>query len=178
MTTQTLYSRLHATGQPLPSRPPPPNFMRGAARSDPSRPVSRKPPTYPGQEESSNGRWSMSYLKRHVLAGMENRGEIVKLTRHKWETVAAAAGIPTKPVAADEPETTDDAVKAEPAPATATSKGKTQAQKKESDHIWVLKEAWLAASRKAAEGQPTKREKRDDKEERELREKYGLETAA
>ncbi|GAA5928680.1 hypothetical protein JCM1841_002963 [Sporobolomyces salmonicolor] len=170
MTTQTLHARLHQLGEPLPSRPPPANFLQGAGRNDPSRTRSRKPPVYPGKDESSDGRWSMSYLKRHILAGMEGRGEIIKLTRHKWEAVAAAAGIETKPADPEVAPETPTTVKAEP-----LSKSQAQAQaKRESDHIWVLKSMWTEASRKAAENQPSKRVQRAVRDEVQLREKYGL----
>lgn len=39
---------------------------------------------FAGEKESADGVWSVSYLKRKVLKGMEERGEVVKITRAKW----------------------------------------------------------------------------------------------
>lgn len=39
---------------------------------------------FAGETESGEGEWSMSYLKKRVLKGMEERGEVVKVTRKRW----------------------------------------------------------------------------------------------
>lgn len=137
-TTRVLHNILHETHPAsLPPRPPPRNFLTGSRRLVEARELGIAPAALPsvlgrerffaGQIESSEGRWSVAYLKKKVLRQMEERGEVVKVTRAKWDKLA--------PDSEGGKESGEEEMKAGP-------KGKRTARREEEEHVWVAKEQW------------------------------------
>lgn len=148
MTTHTLHALLHAPGTILPARPPPRNFLAGMVRTQNVRDRVRQIPKdkqFPGQDQSKDGVWSITYLKNIVLKEMEEKGVLMKIPRGKWQRMQ---GI--------EKSQTDKAVPVEVQEVVVgeTKKGKAgkNAAAKEADkHVWIIKEdyATLMAERTA-----------------------------
>ncbi|KAI5479588.1 hypothetical protein MNV49_003325 [Pseudohyphozyma bogoriensis] len=168
-TTRTLHDTLHTSFSPLPARPPPAHFLSGARRQQQQPPAfsdrassaaGGASKTFPGEEENSQGSWTMNYLKHRVLKGMEDRGEVIKLTRSAWDKLnPAEAGV----VGEGEEKAKD-------------VKGKSGA--KASEHVWVSMEVYRqkkAESRAWREQDSSaRREVREQEAERSLKEGYGL----
>ncbi|ORY75367.1 hypothetical protein BCR35DRAFT_306353 [Leucosporidium creatinivorum] len=173
-TTSTLHTLLHSSNTPLPARPAPSNFLSGASRRGASPPSSSK--AFPGQQASAEGSWSVSYLKKQVLKGMEERGEVVKITRGKWERAhPQSTGSSSSPSAGAAAVEADGAAGAGGKSATAA---KSQ-HKHEEEHVWVVASEW---QRVVAEGANARREtklkrteEREQKVGEELKRDYGVE---
>lgn len=76
----------------------------------------------------------MSYLKKVILKDMEARKEVIKLTRGKYERVAAVSSTTSGPIASTSTEGLSPAgIKA----ATANL------LKYNDEHIWFLSDAWI-----------------------------------
>jgi len=167
-TTQSLHSILHSLPEPLPSRKPPSNFLQGITRSllpESAQKVASK--AFPGQSESTEGTWSMRYLKQGLLARMEERGEIVKLTRSKWENLS---GTTSTPVETEQVEEVKGLNKKQ------TKNQAQQAAKKEAEFVWVVKDEFEKAMRDRRENGDSGRTPKDTKKgEEDLKRRYGLE---
>jgi len=108
----------------------------------------------------------MSFLKKKVLHGMEVRGEVLKMTRAKWDKVNAR-GTP-------EGEAAEAAVGTEGQSAR-SAKG---VKAKEEEHVWVLKDLWAEALAKGPSGKElAERAARREQGEIDLRKEYGLSDA-
>lgn len=106
----------------------------------------------------------MSFLKKKVLHGMESRGEVLKMTRAKWDKVAAR-GTPAGEADAA------TAVGGEGQSAR-SAKG---VRAKEEEHVWVVRSLWEEALAKGPSGRElAEREARRTQGEEQLREEYGL----
>ncbi len=107
----------------------------------------------------------MSFLKKKVLHGMEVRGEVLKMTRAKWDKVSAR-GTPEGEAAAAEPTEGQSA---------RSAKG---VKAKDEEHVWVLKDAWTEALARGPSGKElAERAARREQGEDELRKEYGLNQA-
>ncbi|KAM0751189.1 hypothetical protein T439DRAFT_325339 [Meredithblackwellia eburnea MCA 4105] len=175
-TTQNLHAALHALPTPLPPRLPPSSFLRGARRVQEARSQGIPPSqlassskSWPGKEESSDGKWSMAYLKKVVLAGMEQRGDLRKVTRRKWESLLGES--------AAIKEHKEEVIQA------SGEKGKKKVQREEDAHVWVPKEMWderfgkhleKTGVEKANHTRSEVRAKVESKEDNKLREEFGL----
>ncbi|GAA5885371.1 hypothetical protein JCM16303_006022 [Sporobolomyces ruberrimus] len=88
--SQGLHAYLHSLPSPLPARLPPADFL-----SSPSRPLQslakleakQSKLAFPGKRDSTGGKWSMRYLKRQVLDSMQEEGEILKITKARWDSL-------------------------------------------------------------------------------------------
>lgn len=95
----------------------------------------------------------MSFLKNRVLKAMEEREEIVKLTRAKWARLDPNFAIATSSHPSPSSSSPSPPIPLEPQ-SKSPPKSAKNATKKEVDHIWVLKEAYASAvlaSRASAE---------------------------
>lgn len=128
----------------MPSRPPPRRFLKGRGRALLDLQVGGRDhssKSFPGKEES-DGKWSMTYLKKHVMASLEAKGIVTKTTRRKWAQL----------VGAREPELPDTT--------TDEWKSKTKRERKiTGQHVWVVADD-LHKLREAAAGN----EQRDDQQ--------------
>lgn len=176
-TTGNLHATLHSLyPASLPVRPPPSSFLAGARRTLQARKLGIAPSSlpltrdnFPGKDESSAGRWSMSYLKNRVLKPMEERGEVLKLTRGRWDRLAPSTDAPE--------ETADDAVSAATGK-QGDGKGKKTAKRDYEEHVWVTRDMYDERNEMGKDGrqQAAEVKLRVDRVEGdiELREKYGL----
>lgn len=113
----------------------------------------------------------MRYLKTKVLGGMAERGEVIKLTRARWEKLStgstgSATSASTSGAAATERPAAQTA-------ATASATAAKEQSKHEEEHVWVTKgmlEEAVAASGRTFVRKPL----RPDTGEAELRQTYGL----
>ena len=126
---------------PLPNRPPPSNFLSGVVRSqrdylDPNSRQKNSAKISPGALESSNGQWSMSYLKRKILTHMESRKEIIKITRGKFERLSSIEPIAKADLTS---KMTTGGVGGGGAAAKVAA---AAAAKHNEEHIWILGEEW------------------------------------
>lgn len=80
----------------------------------------------------------MRYLKTKVLEGMHARGEVLKLTRSRWERAQALKEAQAKGQAADSTTTTTAAAIEEASSATAVK----ELHRHEEEHVWVTKDMW------------------------------------
>ena len=140
-TTKALHSALHSLPMPLPNRPPPSNFLSGVARAqrsflDPNARQKNLAKVPPGAVESSDGQWSMSYLKRKILTHMESRKEIIKITRGKFERLSSIEPLP-------QPDTTSKMTPGGGGGGGAVAKAAAAAAAKHNEeHVWVLGDEW------------------------------------
>jgi len=105
----------------------------------------------------------MRYLKQGLLARMEERGEIVKLTRSKWENLSGTTSTPVETEQVEE-------VKG------LNKKQTQQAAKKEAEFVWVVKDEFEKAMRDRRENGDSGRTPKDTKKgEEDLKRRYGLE---
>ncbi|BGP13589.1 hypothetical protein JCM10213_008726 [Rhodosporidiobolus nylandii] len=166
LTTQALHSILHApTAAPLPAQQLPfPSALRTALpRQERSHTPLRAP--------QDGDKWSVTYLKKKVLAGLEAQGDVVKTTRHRYEVLAG--------LAAERKEALEEAAAA----SKGKGKGKAQQSKKEEqEHVWVHRELYERAATRFAEAhaedlelQAQQRAAKQARGEKELRDSYGLE---
>jgi hypothetical protein len=156
MTTRALHVALHApsadasTSTILPSPLPPRSFLERYARS--------RNPAASAPEET--GTWSVSYLKKRLLKEMETQGQVVKLTRGKWDKLLAdASSTPaTKSAAVDE---------------------KTKGSKKEEEeHVWMHGGVYKNTLKQAAGAREARAAARallaEENGEQSIRAEYGL----
>ena len=126
---------------------------------------------FPGKDESGNGTWSMQYLKRRVLKPMEERGEVLKMTRGRWEKEAPGSEV------ASLDETTVDETQGE---TKADAKGKKSAKRDNEEHIWVTRDMWEERRAMGTDGRERLTEAKVAAEraegDSELRAKYGLQS--
>ncbi|GAA5976931.1 hypothetical protein JCM11641_002201 [Rhodosporidiobolus odoratus] len=169
MTTQSLHAHLHApTSAPLPAQVQP--FTNSHLSSiSPSARRATPHSAFPLPEAPQDGQgWSMSYLKKKILAGLEEKGDIVKITRGKWETTAGLKGARQEAV---------ESVTAGGAGGKGKGKGKVQQSKKEEqEHVWVHRELWERACLRFEEEKQAsvKSGEKAEQAETELRSSYGL----
>ena len=145
---------------PLPNRPPPSNFLSGVVRSqrsqlDPNSFQKNSAKIAPGALESSDGHWSMSYLKRKILVHMESRKEIIKVTRGKFERLSSIDPTPQADLIS---KMTPGGGGGGGAAAKAAA---AAAAKYNEEHVWILGEAWrdlvrakMPLREEAGEGKP------------------------
>jgi len=109
----------------------------------------------------------MRYLKQGVLARMQERGEILKLTRSKWETLSGTTSTPSE---AEQVEEVKGLNKKQ------TKNQAQQAAKKEGEFVWVAKDSFEEAMRERRENGDSGRTAKDTKKgEEDLKRRYGLE---
>ncbi|GAA6026759.1 hypothetical protein JCM8097_005840 [Rhodosporidiobolus ruineniae] len=173
LTTQALHAKLHASSaNTLPPQRQPFATSHLSHLSPSQRRLIPKDELPPAPRDTNQ--WSMTYLKRKVLAGLEAQGDVVKTTRSRYEHLAGlTAG-------------RKEAVEARAAATGGKGKAAAQASKKEEqDHVWVHRDAWeeavLRSQREQAQvGEAEKAQRRREgagKVEGQLRESYGLEGA-
>lgn len=111
----------------------------------------------------------MSYLKHRVLKPMEERGEVLKITRGRWDRLAPGSSAAAEAAAAE----------AQPGK-QGDGKGKKTAKREDEEHVWVTRAMWdeRSAAGKSSREQASEAKRSSDrvKGDRELREKYGLPT--
>lgn len=170
-TTHSLHALLHSPQSSviLPSRPPPPNFLSGLKRSNPTTSNNHYPRASTstlssgkdnssrqmGFKESSNGNWSMSYLKKNILKQMMEREEIFKVTRGKFDNVSKrSSSLSSSSSIAEAAEEVAEAVvgslqsivgtktskKGKKSSSNSTSLKKSTGE--EDEHIWVVADTW------------------------------------
>ncbi|GAA5879120.1 hypothetical protein JCM8547_008373 [Rhodosporidiobolus lusitaniae] len=175
-TTHQLHALLHSpTSQssvPLPAQIQPFRSSHLSHLSPSQRralPASDRAPPPPGQ-------WSVAYLKRKVLANLEARGEVVKVTRARWEA--------TQPGARESRAEAVEAVEAKSAGGKAKggkqSAAAVQSRKEGQEHVWVEGGVWEEALRRMqVDGLGRVVPQVDGaRAEEALRSSYGLESAA
>ncbi|KAK4701162.1 hypothetical protein P7C70_g5075, partial [Phenoliferia sp. Uapishka_3] len=172
LTTHSLHSTLHSLHpSSLPARPPPSSFLAGARRTLQARQLGVAPSSlpltrdnFPGKDESANGSWSMQYLKKRVLRHMEERGEVLKITRGRWDRLAPGGEVEAESRAVELEES--------------VGKGKKTAKRETEEHVWVTREMWDERSRNGKEDREklgeVKRGLDRVQGDRELKEKYGM----
>ncbi|GAA6016918.1 hypothetical protein JCM10207_007846 [Rhodosporidiobolus poonsookiae] len=176
-TTQALHAHLHRpAAPPLPAQ----QLLFPTAHLTSISPRQRRhmPPEELRPPGEGDG-WSVKYLKTRVLGGMEEMGQVRKVTRARWE---AAAGLSGGGGAAEAPGTRAGAGQEGAGDEGGeTSAAPSSSSKKDSqEHLWVLADVWARATRRPrtegeVQAQRTAGDARRRAAERELRREYGLE---
>ncbi|SGY40349.1 BQ5605_C003g02357 [Microbotryum silenes-dioicae] len=138
LTTQSLYDVVHATHpSSLPARPLPNRYRMGHTRPPASimemRRQQREQVDLPREKGDTDGTWSMAYLKKKVLAGMLEKGQVVKMTKIKWDKLRGVEPTTTT--------TTEERAKATSVK-EATKKLQNYEKKAAETHFWILKDTF------------------------------------
>ncbi|SCV67037.1 BQ2448_5683 [Microbotryum intermedium] len=139
LTTQSLYDIVHSTHPAsLPARPLPNRYLTGHSRDVASvmrmRREHRQADDLPREAEDTDGTWSMAYLKRKVLAGMQEKGQVVKMTKIKWDKLRGVEATKEQLTTTTEGSTTTDSASTK----QATKKLQNHEKKSADTHFWVL----------------------------------------